>query len=53
MNKGTLRTNVFPEQSGAEFQDTQANFESRLQVLVKKYKSRSALMGRWKKKGWL
>jgi hypothetical protein len=37
----------------AEFQGTQTNFENRLQRLVEKYKSRSALMGRWKKKGWV
>jgi hypothetical protein len=37
----------------AEFQGTQANFDTRLGALVEKYKSRSALMARWKKRGWV
>jgi hypothetical protein len=37
----------------AEFQGMQASFDARLGALVKKYKSRSALMGRWKKMGWV
>jgi hypothetical protein len=37
----------------AEFQGTQIRFDVRLQELVEKYKSRSALMGRWRKKGWI
>jgi hypothetical protein len=37
----------------AEFQGTQIRFDVRLQELVEKYKSRSALMGRWRKKGWM
>jgi hypothetical protein len=37
----------------AEFQGTQAGFSLRLQILVKKYKARSALMSRWKKNGWI
>jgi uncharacterized membrane-anchored protein YjiN (DUF445 family) len=37
----------------AEFQGTQSNFEVRLRALVEDYKGRSALIGRWKKKGWV
>jgi hypothetical protein len=37
----------------AEFQEKQASFDARLGALVKKYKSRSALMRRWKKMGWV
>ena len=37
----------------AEFQGTQTSFNVRLQALVEKYKGRSALIGRWKKKGWV
>ena len=37
----------------AEFQGTQTGFNVRLQALVEKYKGRSALIGRWKKKGWV
>jgi len=37
----------------AEFQGTQSNFDIRLRVLVDEYKGRSALIGRWKKKGWV
>jgi len=37
----------------AEFQGTQSNFDIRLRALVDEYKGRSALIGRWKKKGWV
>lgn len=38
----------------AEFQQgTQSNFNVRLNSLAEKYKARSALIGRWKKKGWV
>ncbi|HSG41900.1 MAG TPA: hypothetical protein VLA72_01985 [Anaerolineales bacterium] len=37
----------------AEFQGTQSNFDIRLRALMEKYKGRSALIGRWKKKGWV
>lgn len=37
----------------AEFQGTQSNFDVRLRALVEEYKGRSALIGRWKKKGWV
>jgi len=37
----------------AEFQGTQTSFMVRLRALVEKYKSRSALISRWKKKGWV
>lgn len=37
----------------AEFQGTQSNFEVRLRALVGEYKGRSALIGRWKQKGWV
>ena len=37
----------------AEFQGTQTGFNVRLRALVEKYKGRSALIGRWKKKGWV
>ena len=37
----------------AEFQGTQTNFDNRLQRLVEKYRSRSALISRWKKNGWV
>jgi flagellar biosynthesis chaperone FliJ len=36
----------------ADFQGTQANFDTRLGKLMEKYKARTALMGRWKRKGW-
>lgn len=36
----------------ADFQGTQANFDTRLGKLIEKYKTRTALMGRWKRKGW-
>lgn len=35
----------------AEFQGAQASFDVRLEALVEKYKSRSALLARWKKWG--
>jgi hypothetical protein len=37
----------------AEFQGTQSNFDVRLRALVEEYKGCSALIGRWKKKGWV
>ena len=37
----------------AEFQEKQAGFDTKLGTLVKKYKSRSALMRRWKRIGWV
>lgn len=37
----------------SEFQGKQIDFQSRLQALADKYKTRPALIGRWKKKGWL
>jgi len=37
----------------AEFQGKQIHFNTRLQALAEKYKGRSALIGRWRKKGWL
>jgi len=37
----------------AEFQGTVSNFEVRLRALVEEYKGRGALIGRWKKKGWV
>jgi len=37
----------------AEFQGTESNFEVRLRALMVEYKGRSALIGRWKKKGWV
>lgn len=37
----------------AEFHGTQSNFDIRLRALMEKYKGRSALIGRWKKKGWV
>jgi len=37
----------------AEFQGTQSNFDIWLQALEDEYKGRSALIGRWKKKGWV
>ncbi len=37
----------------AEFQGTQIRFDVRLQELVEKYKSRSTLVGRWRKKSWI
>lgn len=37
----------------AEFQGTQSNFDIRLRALMEEYKGRSALIGRWKKKGWV
>jgi hypothetical protein len=37
----------------ADFQGTQANFDTRLGKLMEKYKARTALMGRWKRKGWV
>lgn len=37
----------------AEFQGTVSNFDARLRALVDEYKGRGALIGRWKKKGWV
>jgi len=37
----------------AEFQGTQSNFDIQLRALEEEYKGRSALIGRWKKKGWI
>lgn len=37
----------------ANYQGTQTNFNVRVRVLVEKYKARTALIGRWKKKGWV
>jgi hypothetical protein len=37
----------------SEFQGKQINFNNRLQALAEKYKGRTALIGRWKKRGWL
>ncbi len=37
----------------ADFQGTQTNFNVRLGILAEKYKARTALIGRWKKKGWV
>lgn len=37
----------------AEFQDTRAIFQQRLHQLAEKYTARSALMGRWRTKGWI
>ncbi|MBM3181864.1 MAG: hypothetical protein FJZ86_16160 [Chloroflexi bacterium] len=37
----------------AEFQGTQNNFNARLKSLAERYKARTALIGRWKKKGWI
>ena len=37
----------------ADFQGTQTNFTVRLGKLVEKYKARTALIGRWKRKGWI
>ena len=37
----------------AEFQGTESNFDVRLRAFVEEYKGRSALIGRWKKKGWV
>jgi hypothetical protein len=36
----------------ADFQGTQNNFDAGVKLLVEKYKARTALMGRWKRKGW-
>jgi len=37
----------------ADFQGTQNNFDAKVKLLVEKYKARTALMGRWKRKGWV
>lgn len=37
----------------SKFQGKQMEFQSRLLALAERYKARSALMERWKKKGWL
>jgi hypothetical protein len=37
----------------AGFQGTQNNFDARVKLLVEKYKAHTALMGRWKRKGWV
>jgi hypothetical protein len=37
----------------SEFQGNQIDFDNHLQALAEKYKGRSALIGRWRKKGWL
>jgi cell shape-determining protein MreC len=37
----------------SEFQDTRDVFHARLQQLAQKYSSRSSLIDRWKKRGWV
>ncbi|MEW6239597.1 MAG: hypothetical protein AB1564_02170 [Chloroflexota bacterium] len=37
----------------ADFQGKQNNFDAGVKLLVAKYKARTALMGRWKRKGWV
>ena len=37
----------------SEFQGKQIDFNNRFQALAEKYKGRTALIGRWKKKRWL
>jgi len=37
----------------SEFQATQTNFETRVRELGEHYKKRTALIERWKKKGWI
>jgi hypothetical protein len=37
----------------SEFQGTQANFKIRMRDLSERYKKRTALIERWKKKGWI
>ena len=37
----------------SEFQGTQTNFETRVRELGERYKKRTALIERWKKKGWI
>ncbi len=37
----------------ADFQGTQNNFDARVKLLAEKYKARTALIGRWKRKGWV
>ena len=37
----------------SEFQGTQAHFEMRVRDLGERYKKRTALIERWKKKGWI
>jgi hypothetical protein len=37
----------------ADFQGMQNNFDARVKLLAEKYKARTALMGRWKRKGWV
>ena len=49
-----LATNLLDKlQQLADFQGTQTNFTVRLGKLVEKYKARTALIGRWKRKGWV
>jgi hypothetical protein len=37
----------------SEFQGTQTNFKTRVRELGERYKKRTALIERWKKKGWI
>lgn len=37
----------------SEFQATQTNFETRVRELGERYKKRTALIERWKKRGWI
>jgi hypothetical protein len=37
----------------SEFQRTQTNFETRVRELGERYKKRTALIERWKKRGWI
>ena len=37
----------------SEFQGTQTNFKTRVRELNERYKKRTALIERWKKKGWI
>ncbi len=61
LENGRKIASVYDEATGlleklkqlADFQDTRDTFFSNVRVLASKYGSRSSLMDRWKKRGWL
>jgi len=61
LGNGRKIASVYDEATGlleklkqlADFQDTRDTFYSNVRILVSKYGSRSSLMDRWKKRGWL
>ena len=61
LDNGRKIASVYDEATGllvklqqlSEFQDMRSVFQQRLRRLAGKYSARSALMGRWRTKGWI